>query len=623
MAVPVPFSPAYALLLLALPAVWLLGRAIAGVLSGDRAVRPALAAGLSLCAWLLAVHGASLIARSLRVGLPAGTLLAAAAGVGAEIARRRGEPDRPHGSPPSSWMPVGALLAVTAMAPLALRFHFHDEILLTGHLSIAAELQNGIYPPRHLTFPDTPLRYHYGFDLVSASLGALLHLRLDLAIDVATLGLFVLAWCLFWTLGERFAGRTGACLAPVIALFAGGLPFACDNAGASLVDRVLTVCSVGARYVNPPVPSYFFQHPWSLGIPVGLTALLVFTSRESQSERARLAALCACLVALSFSQITFFAGCLPSFVVAETFAEGGPDLRRGVRMLGVALASLVAAKLLGGFFASAPGLPGLAFSLHAGFGATPSETLRWNAQTFGVLVPIALLGFLAMRRDRLVFALLSFGSVAVVNAVRYEGSDDILKFATLATLMLAIPAAASLAAWLPQPAGAPKVSAWNTAAALALVAHLCLSGFVFVLFATATPSRLADFLRLAPMEPTPAEARAIDWLRARVRPGELVYRNAARTYAFAQWGGLPQPWIQWTAAAFGFPPDRIAARQRLLQDAPAAPETYAAEGFRFFVLDLAATEDERLRAAAARWIAERRARRVATFDELWVIEIGR
>jgi len=53
-------------------------------------------------------------------------------------------------------------------------------------------------------------------------------------------------------------------------------------------------------------------------------------------------------------------------------------------------------------------------------------------------------------------------------------------------------------------------------------------------------------------KPGGAEANAIAWIRTRIRPGEIVYRNAASTYSFAQWGGLPQPWIQWTARAFGF-----------------------------------------------------------------------
>jgi len=36
---------------------------------------------------------------------------------------------------------------------------------------------------------DLPLRYHYGFDLLSASLTAVLRLPVDRAIDAATLGL--------------------------------------------------------------------------------------------------------------------------------------------------------------------------------------------------------------------------------------------------------------------------------------------------------------------------------------------------------------------------------------------------------------------------------------------------
>lgn len=622
MGVPVPLSSAYVLLLLALPGAWWLGRALACEISRDRAVRPVLGAGLAVVLSVLAVHVASLAARSLRVGLPAGLILVGAAGALAEIARRRRPSDRAEGPPPSRWMALTAAAATCAIAPLALRYHVHDELFLTGHMSIAAQLQNGVYPPRHLAFPDTLLRYHYGFDLVSASAGALLHQPLDRAIDVATLGLFALSWCLLWTLGERLIGRPRAALVPLCALLGGGLPVACDNDPAPLA-RVLEFCSVGTHYVNPPLPSYFFQHPWTLGIPVGITALLVLGSHRPPREIVRLAALAACLAALAFSQITMFAGFVPSFLVAEALGPGGLDARRGLRALAAIACAVVAAALLGGFFVSAPGMPGLSFVLQRGFGASPDETLRWNAQTFGALLPLGAAGLLLLRRDRLVFALLAAGSLVVVNAVRFEGSDDIMKFATLGSLSLAVPAAAALGRLVPERTGGRWIEAYpRLVAACALAGLTCLSGGAFVAAMGLSVPQIPWYLRLVPVQPGASDAAVIAWMRERLRPGELVYRAEPAGWAYAQWGGMPVPWIQWTVKAFGFPDARIEAREDLLRRRPADVSAWRREGIRFLVLDPASSADAELLEAATAWIRDGSARRAMELPDLVVIDLS-
>ena len=44
---------------------------------------------------------------------------------------------------------------------------------LYSHLSTAAQLQNDVYPPRYPTFPAWELRYHYMFNVLTATLSAL------------------------------------------------------------------------------------------------------------------------------------------------------------------------------------------------------------------------------------------------------------------------------------------------------------------------------------------------------------------------------------------------------------------------------------------------------------------
>ena len=648
MSVPVPFPRAFVLLGLAVPGVWLLGRALAHRVAQGRATRGPLAAGIAVSLAVLGVHLASLAFGSVWVGLPVGLVALAAAGVAAEVARRRrAGSGSAEGRAPSAWMFVTMVAATAALAPVALGYHLHDELYLTGHMSIAAQIQNGVYPPRHLAFPDVPLRYHYGFDLVAAALTALVHVPVDRAIDVATLGLFALSWALLWALGERLLGRGHAWVVPVCALFAGGLPVACDNAQPSLVGRVVDMCQIGRHYVNPPVPVYFFQHPWSLGLPVGVTALLVVTARRASAaagepapespgegerpaapgargepdERVRLAVLAAVLGALSMSQMTLFAALLPAFVVAEAWGEGRVHPGRALRMLAVVGAAGALAKVSGGFLVSTPDMRGLAFVPQAGFGATLGETARWNAQTFGALLPLGVAGLLAMRRDRLLFGLLALGALVVVNTLRYEGTDDILKFATLASLALAVLSSGALARWLPSRFALAEIVRWKPAAALACVGAITLSGAVFVGALGAGWRGVPGWMRAGPSPVAAADAEVIAWLRGRIRAGEGVYRAEVHGLGYAQWGGLPQPWIQWTVKAFGFTDDRIARREHLLRAPPEEPGAYLREGFRYLVLD-GSPQDRPLRAAAEAWIARGEARRAKETGPLLVVDLA-
>lgn len=621
----VPFSRAYMLLLLALPGVWWLARALAHAVTRDLGLRAVLPIGVAIALELLGVHLASLASGTLYVGLPAGTLALAAAGVFAERARRsRGDTEPTSGRHPSPWMLITAAATALAIAPAALRFWFHDELLPTGHLSIAAELQNGIYPPRHLAFPDLPLRYHFGFDLFSACLTAFFHVPVDRAVDVNALLLWCASWCLLWALGERLLGRGRAWLTPVLVLFGGGAPFGCEVPGPSIVYRALVECRIGRKFsANAPVTSYFFQHPWSLGIPLAITAILLFSERDahgiggSRRARARLLAVGIALAALSLGEIVLFAGLVPALVVAEVWRDGTRDLRRAGPLLGVAALSVGAARLLGGFFASAPEIHPLGFELHSGFTNDARTTLIWNAQTFGVLPLLGALGLFVPSEARLLLFLLAAGSMVVVNAVRFLGTEDIMKFATLGVIALGILASAAIARLLP-PRGEPRPAPLRTTAAAALTACATAWGWLFVLFFALDLGDIQAVLRKGPETLAPDDVAAVTFVRQRVRAGEIVFRNQRASLGYAQWGGLPQPWLNWTDWSFGLAPARLQARERLLRDPRDDANVYRAQGFHWFVL---APEDARLRGIADAWIGQGAARLAATFGALRVVEL--
>jgi len=620
MTVPVPFSPAYSSLALALPGIWLLARAIAHRLTRDLGLRTVLPIGLGLAIWVVAVQLASLAAGSFHVGLPAGTLAAAAAGISLEIARRR-RPDAeaPTGRRPSAWMWITAITTAAAIVPAAFAFWFHDELLLAGHMSTVAQMASGIHPPVRLQFPEYPFRYHYGFDLLAACFVAILRVQVDRAIDVASIVLWASSWCLLWVLGERLIGRRRAWLTPAMTLFASGLPIGCPHPGPSILPNMISECPVGRWSVNGPVITYFFQHPWALGIPVATTAILVFTERAPRRAWVRLAVLAFLFGALSFSELVLFVTVVPSMIVAELWYEDRLELSRAPALVAAAVVALGIAKLLGGFFAPAKGLVQMKFLLHAGFGDTAALTMRWNAMTFGVMWITGVAGFFALRRGRLLFGLLAAGALVVVNGVRYSGSADIMKFATVASLAFGVMGSAAIARLVPaaRPAGRPL----RVALAAALLAAATWIGVLYPIIFALDLAEIPGSFRHKP-DPLPdADVHVVELLRARVREGGLVYR--AGHLGYSQWAGLPQPWLDWTTKTWGIPPAKIAAREKLLKGKPADIQPWREQGFRWLVLDEAAKDDGPLIAAANAWVARGDAKVAARFGKLRVVQIER
>jgi len=617
-AVPLPLSPVYVLLIPTIPGVWLLARAVACRLTRDLSLRAALPIGLGLAFWIVAVHLASLAAGSFRVGLPAGALAAAGAGVAMEIARRR-SPDREPatGRRPSPWMWITAAVAAAALAPAAFNFWFHDELLTGGHMATVAQLQNGTYPPRFIPFPELPLRYHYGFDLLSASFTALLRVRNDTGIDVSSVALWAASWCLLWALGERLVGRRRAWLVPVTTLLASGMPVGCPHAGSTILPNMISECPVGHWSVNGPVITYFFQHPWALGIPVAATAMLVFTERSPRSAAVRFGVLAFLFAALSFSELVLYVTVVPSMVVAELWYEDRVEIRRAPAIVGAAAVSLGLARLMGGFFAHAEGVESMKFAPHLGFADTPADTLRWNAMTFGVMWLTGLGGFLVMRRGRLLFGSLVAGALLVVNGLRFTGTADIMKFATVVQLSLGLMGGALIARLLP--AARPARSPVRAAIAAGLLAATTWVGFLYPVIFALNLGDIPGSFRQKPETLSPSDVEAVTFLRRTARAGEMIYRTGGTGYA--QWAGLPQPWLDWTRRAWGIPQDRLAQREHVLRVKPANLDEWRAQRFRWFVLDESAKDDRSLIEASDGWIKGGKAKLVTRFGSLRIVEI--
>lgn len=607
-----PVSPFVALLVLALPGVWLAGRTLTWIVIEDRWSARLAVPGMSLALWVLALHVAGLLSGSFHVAIWAGTVAVAAGGFAGLHFARRGRITPPaDGWQPSHWMWVGAVIAMAVIAPVTFGWAFHDELFLDGHMSMTAAIQNGGYPPRSLSFPATDLRYHYGFALLNAALGSIFRLRIDTGIDLISLAMWGYLFVLFWAMGDRLPGGRGWITALVV-LFGGGLPYLCAATSASRALMLVGVCSTGGTVMNPPFVSYFFQHPWSVGMPIALVLLAAFFSETR--PRLRYPAMAVLLTALSICQFVLFSALGAALVVAETWKNGTVSFRRGLAMLVTSGAALAAASRLGGFFADTPVSFFTSLTFHPGVAEGTVPIIRWHLVTLGLLVPLGIAGMILMKGGRLLVFCLVAGSLVIVNTVRYPYSWDIIKFAVIASVGLSVAASIAIARMLETRRTVPV----RMAGGGALIGTIT-AGLLFLAVFTVDMQGIPDHtFERSPMPVSPDDAGAISWLRRHVATGQTVYRSRPEAIAYAQRGGLPQALIDGMALRFGFSSFVPVDRTRLFRELPADPEAYSNRNITWFVIG---SEEDRLNTLVRSWLDSGRAIQRATFGELRVIEL--
>ncbi|HUB05577.1 MAG TPA: hypothetical protein VMB50_01175 [Myxococcales bacterium] len=585
----------------ALAGLYLAGRRLACAAVPDASLGRWLAPGLGLALWLVAAQALGLAFHSFGAALWGGTLAVAALGVAGAFRR----PAVPPGEPPSRWIWLGVAVAVAiGLAVVFPGQHCDDVAWNAGHYSIPMEMLNGVYPPRHLVFPTYELRYHYGFDLLCALVASLFHLRIDRAVQWVTVICWAYAVGLLWRLGERVVGRAHGWIA-VPAAFGCGLPFLCESrTSKSLGDHLTGAgCTIDKFWLaGPHVSDFFVQHPWTLGIPLALSALLLFDRRDRGAPWGWYAALGVVLAALSFSEVVLFA-CLAvaGFGAAAIQVERG-DRRSLLRMLLLAVATAVVARALHGFFASAAEPSGLRLTFAPFWiGKTRTEWLLWHLYSFGLLLPLAVAGLWLLRSRGLIYAIMVLVGLAVLNTFQYASSGDIVKFAIVCRVPMGVLAAAALARFWARP-WAPVALALSAAGGVAWVAQ------------TAQAARLADGCFLAPL-PTGDDARAVEWLRRHAAPGEGVFGTGSME-AYAIWGGVPISFLDNGVKTFGFSQALLDQRGRLENDKTIAPEEFVRQGFPWMVV--AGAPDARV----AGWFKSGQARVEVKLGKLSILRLG-
>lgn len=559
------FEPTGTMLLLAwLPGVVSLAREL--LPAGDsRLDRAALIAVLALSLALSTVHLTALLLGDFRLGLVVG--LSASGALGYLVAwKRRAGPGAPRG--PGEWRILGfALFALVLVLPAIVRFNFHDETLYLGHLSMTSAIENGPYPPRHLTFPDLPLRYHYGFDLLAAMVARLLGLRTDVAIDVSTASLALLTILAAAPAVRRIAAGPVPPHLLLLALFAGGLPFLAPEDGpmcsSAALCEVQSMKWVGTTFLNPPLSSNFFQHPFTLGLPLTLAVLAIaLTSEEQRTDRWRGGAgLGLILATLSLSNAVLFIGLVPALAVLYVAPSLRGDHGARTRLLATLVAA-AAAPVYGGFFllGASAGVNTIV-TAEGGIAGGLEPTIIWHLASFGLALPLGLMGIRRLIQGRALIGLLVLGCLLVLNLFRYQYSWDIVKFATAAHLYLALASIETLRALGAQPGRTPRIAAW---VAWAITLGFGVAYVVPFWGSSRLPHHpaLEGSGRYAGL--TDDDTAALDWLRAHAGVGQLVYRARPQSLRWAQLGGLPQVWTDIGTEGF-VSAERITRRGELLR----------------------------------------------------------
>ena len=388
-----------------------------------------------------------------------------------------------------------------------------------------------------------------------------------------TLALWGYLSLLAWSLGQRLIGRPAGGIMAACCLFSGGVPYFCD-VKQPFFQYVEGRCFADGLSELPPLPSNFLQHPWSLGLPLGIAALLLFQSRRTRSAGWWIA-LSALLVLLSFSQVVLF-GCLSAgLAVAGGFTSPGKRWKQLLIFALWGLSLLLLARLLHGFFAPTPEPGGLRLDF-APFWREPfKEWAIYLGESLGLLLPMGLAGFFFLERERLALVVTAGMGFAVFCFFRYPNSWDIVKFLMVVQLAAAIAASAAFVAAFR--------SRWLRWLAVPALAALVSQGVLWL--GTAALGKYDGWYKQSidsPAAPA-ADERMIAYLRQHIRPGEAVWRRDA-PWTYALLGGLPIQHVDGGTSTFGFSRGVWDARQDLVDHPRDSIDDYERQGLRWFVL---------------------------------------
>jgi len=522
---------------------------------------------------LLSVNFAGILLRSFGGALVAAWIVAlASAPLIVRLYRRRPAHDpleRPDRSTRLAMIVVLVPLVIL-VGMLALFTSFHDEIIVTGHLSVTGSMARGVYPPTYLAFPDVPYKYHYGFDVLAAVVARLGGAGTELSVDVVAMALFVFGFLLAWSAIHELTGRRlAAWLGALWLTLGGGMavllashPAFKGTAAAALRQENVLFAEIA---VNPNMMSYFFQHPFALGVPLFVAAVYLYVRFIAEERRALLALLAPVMGALALAQICLFAIlCCGLFVFPAVAAvtRTRPLRRLALPTACCLLAGLALARLGGGFFVVTDAIERAVF-VRPSFGAIRGDlaaNLLWMLASGGwtllLLVPAAVLA-MARRRPLALFAsVMALGALLVPHIFYYDRTSDIIKFLTVSYVAATLAVADVAALLAPRLARVPRYIV-----ILALTVTGIFPGVAWLGENTRRaldPDPIAAQLRRLSLEDVDRET--FDWLIKNAGSRDVLVTDDYFAAPAASYTGLRVPYPE-NAFALGFPLARCRDRE--------------------------------------------------------------
>jgi hypothetical protein len=616
-AIPSLVSPWLSLLGLLLPSVGLTGVWLARRCLASPGTRRVVALPLSLTAWMLATHLIARATGSFTAGVTAGTVLAAIPGT-LELGRawqraralRRWLPVtwRRYRTERLIWLATFALLALPIF-----RDQFHDEVSLAGQHSTIEQMLIGSYPPRLTFFPTEELRYHLGFNVLAGLIAAVFRVSAPLAIDLLSSLLLVSILRSLAHIGRVWLGARKGSWVALFGFFAGGVTFFATPANDTLGARLAGSGAVHYRWLGPPISSYFFQHPFALGMALGLAAYAAHIGKARRDRLRRFVVLGALLIGLALAQVAIAAVFGAALLLAEAF-DGERLQPRGALGGALVLATLAAIRpWFGGWFVPSNAdtdAASIVFSL--GPVDEPLQSLSWLAQTLGLLLPLGLWGLSSLRRGRFAALLIVAFGLGLGTTLKYVHSWDMVKLIAVAQIVLGSATGALIISRFPT---RERRASWRRRTLLGATALVVLhAGIAFPLaVGLALPGAAKTGRRLLI---SPDWREAITLLRSRMRPDDIVYERPGRANMVNQFG-LMVPHFGEVARKLGIVGPRAAERLALLGELPADARRWREAGIRWFALE----PDDPLSAKAEAWLERGDAELVArcgTVTVLWL-----
>jgi hypothetical protein len=162
-----------------------------------------------------------------------------------------------------------------------------------------------------------------------------------------TIALWPCIFLLLWRIGEHVGGRRAGLPVALAVCFAGGWPLLFQ------MESTCGICAANGLWINPPFIHYFFQHPWGIGVPIFCLVVLQRAALPHlRNQPLGLVALVCSLSLLSLSETVLFVTTVAALGLIEAWRLVRFREPVAMRILVALGASLLGAKLMGGFFTS-------------------------------------------------------------------------------------------------------------------------------------------------------------------------------------------------------------------------------------------------------------------------------